>query len=208
MNTELKKPSEMIVGLTGGIGSGKTAVSDRLKALGATIVDTDQIAHSLTQAGGLAMDEIRQAFGEAAVNSDGSMNRDHVRSLVFADPQQRTVLEKILHPLIRKLVQAQLDSGAALYFVLVVPLLFEKGGWKDWMDEIVVVDCPVEQQVQRVMQRNGWPESQVQAVISSQADRSTRLAGATLVIENTGDLPELLSKIDLLHQKLIKKVQK
>lgn len=208
MHIALNKPKQLVVGLTGGIGSGKTAVSSRLQTLGATIIDTDEIAHSLTKTGGLAMPDIRKAFGEEALLPDGSMNRDHMRALVFKEPEKRIALEKILHPRIRQLVQQQLDIGAPQYFVLVVPLLFEKGGWGELMDEIIVVDCPVEQQVQRVIQRNGWPETQVRAVIQNQATREKRLAGATEVIENKGGLAELIEKIDFLHQKLIKKAQK
>ncbi|WP_138519414.1 dephospho-CoA kinase [Limnobacter alexandrii] len=208
MHIALEKPQQLVVGLTGGIGSGKTAVSNRLQALGATVIDTDEIAHSLTKAGGLAMPDIQKAFGPEAVLPDGSMNRDHMRALVFKEPEKRLTLEKILHPKIRQLVQQQLDAGAPLYFVLVVPLLFEKGGWGELMDEIIVVDCPVEQQVHRVIQRNGWPETQVRAVMQNQATRETRLAGATLVIENNGELVELIEKIDFMHEKLIKKAQK
>ncbi|EDM83308.1 dephospho-CoA kinase [Limnobacter sp. MED105] len=208
MHIALNKPKQLVVGLTGGIGSGKTAVSSRLQTLGATIIDTDEIAHSLTKTGGLAIPDIQKAFGREALLPDGSMNRDHMRALVFKEPEKRIALEKILHPKIRQLVQQQLDTGATLYFVLVVPLLFEKGGWGELMDEIIVVDCPVEQQVQRVIQRNGWPETQVRAVIQNQATREKRLAGATEVIENNGGLAELIKKIDFLHQKLIKKAQK
>ena len=208
MNKLFEKPGRLVAGLTGGIGSGKTAVSNRLQELGATIIDTDEIAHSLTQPGGAAMPEIRRSFGDAAVRADGGMDRDHMRTLVFKDPGQRLILEKILHPKIRDLVQQGLSHDAPSYFVIVVPLLFEKGGWGELMDEVIVVDCPVEQQVARVMTRNGWPESQVHAVINNQASRGTRLASADHVIENNGDLPELLKKIDFLHQKLIKKTQK
>lgn len=168
------------------------------------MIDTDEIAHSLTQTGGLAIPNIRRAFGDGAILPNGSMNRDHMRALVFKDPKQRIILEKILHPKIREMVQQRLEQGAPLYFLIVVPLLFEKGGWGELMDEVVVVDCPVDQQVARVIQRNGWPEAQVRAVIGNQADREVRLAGADHVIENTGNLPELIEKIDFLHQKLIK----
>jgi dephospho-CoA kinase len=205
MHIALNKPKSLVVGLTGGIGSGKTAVSSRLHDLGATVIDTDEIAHSLTKANGLAMPDIRKAFGKEAVLPDGSMNRDHMRALVFKEPDKRIALEKILHPKIRQLVQLKLNAGAPLYFVLVVPLLFEKEGWGELMDEIIVVDCPVEQQIQRVIQRNGWPEAQVRAVIQNQATREKRLAGATKVIENNGDLAELVKKIDFMHQTLIKK---
>ncbi|KYP10260.1 MAG: hypothetical protein A0129_13785 [Limnobacter sp. CACIAM 66H1] len=208
MHIALNKPKQLVVGLTGGIGSGKTAVSNRLQALGATIIDTDEIAHSLTKVGGLAMPDIQKTFGEEALLPDGSMNRDYMRALVFKDPGKRIELEKILHPKIRELVQQYLNAGAPLYFVLVVPLLFEKGGWGELMDEIIVVDCPEEQQVRRVIQRNGWPETQVRTVMQNQATRERRRAGATQVIENNGDLAELIEKIDFMHQKLIKKAQK
>ncbi|BET24991.1 dephospho-CoA kinase [Limnobacter thiooxidans] len=208
MHKAFRKPDELVVGLTGGIGSGKTAVSNRLKELGATIIDTDEIAHSLTQTGGLAIANIRRAFGDQAVLPDGSMNRDHMRALVFKNPEQRVALERILHPKIREEVQRQLAQGALQYFVVVVPLLFEKGGWGELMDDIVVVDCPVDQQVERVIQRNGWPETQVRAVINNQASREVRTKGADHVIENTGDLPELIQKVDVLHEKLIKKAKK
>ena len=192
MHIALNKPKQLVVGLTDGIGSGKTAVSNRLQALGATIIDTDEIAHSLTKVGGLAMPDIQKTFGEEALLPDGSMNRDYMRALVFKDPGKRIELEKILHPKIRELVQQYLNAGAPLYFVLVVPLLFEKGGWGELMDEIIVVDCPEEQQVRRVIQRNGWPETQVRTVMQNQATRERRRAGATQVIENNGDLAELI----------------
>jgi len=131
-----------------------------------------------------------------------------MRSVVFKNPALRVTLEKILHPKIREEVQRQLEKGAPQYFVVVVPLLFEKGGWSELMDEIVVVDCPVDQQVERVIQRNGWPETQVRAVINNQASREVRTSGADHLIENTGDLPELFEKIDDLHEKLIKKAKK
>ena len=200
----LGKPKQRVIGLTGGIGSGKTVVSNRLQELGATVIDTDQIAHGLTQPGGQAISNIRRAFGDEAILPNGGMNRDHMRNLVFKDPKQRIILEKILHPKIREVVQQELEKGAPEYFLIVVPLLFEKDGWRDLMNEIVVVDCPVDQQVARVIERNGWPETQVRAVIGNQVDRQVRLAGANHVIENTGPLPELFKKIDFLHQKLIK----
>lgn len=208
MQSKLRKPTQLVIGLTGGIGSGKTAVSNRLQELGATVIDTDEIAHSLTQPHGLAMPAIEHTFGVDAIAADGSMNRDYMRGLVFKNPQQRITLEKILHPLIREAVQNRLDQGAPNYFLIVVPLLFEKGGWNELMDEIVVVDCPVQQQVARVIDRNKWPEEQVLAVINNQASREVRIKGADHVIENTAGLTELIEKIDFLHQKLIKKARK
>lgn len=198
------KPTSLVIGLTGGIGSGKTAVSNALGQLGATVIDTDVIAHNLTAAQGRAMPGIIDAFGSQAANPDGSMNRDYIRDLVFNSPEQRQRLEQILHPAIRDAVQDTLNQGTAMYFLVVVPLLFEKGGWGELMDAIVVVDCPTETQIQRVMSRNGWPESQILAVMNNQATRETRLAGADFVILNDGDLPQLQQASRELHQKIIK----
>lgn len=195
----------LIVGLTGGIGSGKTVVSNRLAELGATVIDTDAIAHSLTAPGGLAIAPIASQFGQDSIAANGSLNRDWMRALVFSDPTQRAVLEGILHPLIRQEVGRELAKGAPNYFVLVVPLLAEKGGWREIMHDIVVVDCPTNQQVERVVARNGWPEAQVFAVLASQATREQRLAIASEVLENSGLIAQFIEKIDLLHDKFLKK---
>ncbi|HEX4842326.1 MAG TPA: dephospho-CoA kinase [Limnobacter sp.] len=197
-----------VVGLTGGIGSGKTAVSNRLAMLGATIIDTDQIAHALTGPGGAAMPDIEAAFGAQVIAPNGALDRAKMRDLVFDDPAQRSKLEGILHPKIRSSVMDQLQMGAPLYFVLVVPLLVEKGGWLDMLHEVVVVDCDPHIQLERVVARNGWPAAQVQAVMQAQATRSQRLAHATHVLENNGSLADLIPKIDFLHKKLIKNAQK
>jgi len=202
------KPKEPVIGLTGGIGSGKTAVSNALGTLGATVIDTDLIAHQLTSPQGRAMPHIVDAFGPAAMNSDGSMNRDHIRDLVFKEPKARQTLENILHPAIRDDVQKALAHGAPLYFLVVVPLLFEKGGWQNLMDAVVVVDCPPNTQIERVMARNGWPQSQVQAVMNNQATRATRLAGADFVIRNDSGLQQLEQASQELHQKIIKMTKK
>jgi dephospho-CoA kinase len=198
----------LVIGLTGGIGSGKTLVSDRLQELGASIIDTDEIAHCLTQQNGPVMIDIEHQFGKVAIMPDGSLNRDYIRALVFKDSSQRLKLENILHPRIREQVKIRLSAKTTHYFVLVVPLLFEKQGWKELMDEVLVIDCPEELQVARVMERNKWPEAQVRSIIATQTSRETRLKGASYVIENRGLLPELIQQIDFLHQKLIKKTKK
>ncbi|HEX4879052.1 MAG TPA: dephospho-CoA kinase [Limnobacter sp.] len=203
-----QKSKTLVAGLTGGIGSGKTAVSNRLAELGATVIDTDQIAHALTAPGGEAMADIQSVFGDRAVAPDGSLDRNHMRNLVFSDPGQRSRLEKILHPKIRAVVEEKLAQGAPMYFVLVVPLLIEKKGWLDILDEVIVVDCSPETQVERVMARNGWPAGQVRAVMEAQASRQERLAHATEVLSNDGPLADLIPKIDFLHKKLIKTTQK
>ncbi|MCQ8897058.1 dephospho-CoA kinase [Limnobacter humi] len=202
---QMKKPQQVLtIGLTGGIGSGKTTVSNRLAHLGAHVVDADEVAHKITGAGGIAMPAIEAAFGQAAVRPDGAMNRDYIRTLAFDEPATRQVLEQILHPLIRQTIEQALHRVTAPYCVLVIPLLFEKGGWREVMDAVVVVDCPVELQIARVKKRNGWPEAQIHAVIEAQATRATRLAGADFVVENHGDEADLLAQVDELHKKLIK----
>lgn len=200
--TSHSKPA--IVGLTGGIGSGKTSVSDRLKALGAYVVDTDVIAHQLTSPGGAAISEIWSAFGPESINQDGSMNRAYMRELVFEKPEARTQLESILHPMIRQAAMKQISHSDAPYYVLVVPLLTEKGGWREVMSDIVVVDCDEATQIERVAKRNAWPLAQIKAVINSQASRQDRLALATHVINNDGKVEELLEKVDALHKVLMK----
>ena len=131
-----------------------------------------------------------------------------MRRRVFADPAARDRLERILHPMIRQLSAERVRAARAPYVILAVPLLVESGNYRQRCDHVVVVDCPEEQQVRRVIQRNGWPETQVRTVMQNQATRERRRAGATQVIENNGDLAELIEKIDFMHQKLIKKAQK
>lgn len=202
------KNKQWVLGLTGGIGSGKTAVSNRLAELGATVIDTDEIAHFLTASQGEALPFIQKAFGKQAILPDGSMNRNHLRELIFEAPEQKAKLENILHPLIQHHVQLRLAQDTPNYFVLVVPLLFEKQGWEQLVNETVVVDCAADLQLARVIARNGWANAQVQAVMKHQMSREERLRRADHVIENNGDLSELISKIDFLHQKITKKVQK
>lgn len=188
-----------VVGLTGGIGSGKSAVSDCLAKLGADVVDTDVIAHQLTAPHGAAMPAIRQAFGDEACRDDGSMNRDFVRQKVFGDPEALKVLEGILHPLIRKQALSALQQGSGPYAVLVVPLLVEKQGWRDMLSAILVVDCPPEEQIRRVGLRSGLSSEQTQAIMAKQASREQRLAMATHVILNNADLASLEAQVQNLH---------
>ena len=193
------------IGLTGGIGSGKSTVSRMLAARGATIVDTDAIAHRLTLPGGAAMPALRQAFGEAVVDGAGGLDRARMRTLVFGDAaaQQdaRRALEAILHPLIgaEAVRQGAAATGAAVVFD--VPLLVESGRWRERVDRILVVDCGEATQVARVMRRSGWTEAAVRAVIAQQATREARRAAADAVILNDGiDLPELDARVQALWQ--------
>ena len=195
-----------LVGLTGGIGSGKTAVSDELANLGAGIVDTDLIAHQITAPGGAAIPLIQKQFGAEFIDPSGALDRSKMRSLVFADPQARKSLEDITHPLIRHetIKQAQkLLEEKAPYLVFVVPLLIESGNWRSLLDYLVVVDCPEETQIERVMQRSKLPRNDVEAILKAQTSRAERLACADMVIENQGTLDELKTEVLSLHQKIL-----
>ncbi|WP_288105887.1 dephospho-CoA kinase [Limnobacter sp.] len=193
-----------VVGLTGGIGSGKTAVSNRMAELGAHVIDTDLIAHQLTAPGGLAIPALIATFGAQCIQQDGAMNRAYMRQRVFDNPDERKQLEGILHPLIRDEVGARLQKDTGLYSVLVIPLLIEKGGWMHLLDHIVVVDCDTETQIKRVMDRNGFTREQVIAILKTQADRQARLSRADLVIKNNSSLSELIEKTDWAHGEILK----
>lgn len=205
MNTAPQFQKTPVVGLTGGIGSGKTFVSNRLAELGAVVIDADEVAHRLTGPNGAAVPAVVAEFGPQAMLADGSMNRDHIRKVVFEQSAMRDKLESILHPAIRRAMLAEVQhKPTTAYHVLVVPLLFEKKGWNDLMDAVVVVDCPVETQEKRVVDRNGWPIEQIRAVIASQASRETRLAGADFVLDNSRDSGFLIQQVNELDKKLRK----
>ena len=174
------------VGLTGGIGSGKSTVAGLLVAHGATLVDTDAIAHGLTVPGGAAMPALRQRFGAAIAGPDGALDRAQMRGLVLADPQAKQALEAILHPMIGAEAQRQAAAADTTGGVVVfdVPLLTESSVWRRRCQRILVVDCSAETQVRRVMARSGWGADQVQRVIDLQASRSARRAIADAVLFN------------------------
>jgi dephospho-CoA kinase len=187
------------IGMTGGIGCGKSTVAAMFASVGAGIVDTDQIAHELTAAGGAAMPALAAAFGPSCATPEGALDRDAMRALVFADPAARGRLEAILHPMIRSVAMAEAGASAAPYVLLVVPLLVETGGWRDKVARVLAIDCPEPTQVERVMARNGLPEEQVRRIMAAQASRAARLAQADDVIDNSGP-PELLApQIARLH---------
>ena len=195
-----------LIGLTGGIGSGKTAVSDLLAKFGAGIVDTDLIAHQMTAPHGAAMALIEKQFGPEFITVDGALNRDKMRSLVFTKPEARKSLEAITHPLIRQETIRQgldLSKKGVPYLVFVVPLLIESGSWMDLIDRLVLVDCPKETQIQRVMQRSNLPRGDVERILAAQARREERLKHADIVIKNQGSLKDLEVEVQNLHQKLL-----
>jgi dephospho-CoA kinase len=193
-----KKP--FVVGLTGGIGSGKSAAADEFQRLGAAIVDTDVIAHQLTRPGGAAIPAIRATFGDDFIDASGAMDRRRMRELVFADPGQRKRLEQLLHPLIRDENDRQIAAAHAPYVVMVVPLLAESIEYRKRSDRILVIDCPEETQLERVRQRSGLSVEEVQRIMRTQISRADRLAAAHDVIENRGSLDSLREAVARLHR--------
>lgn len=189
------------LGLTGGIGSGKSTVADMFADLGATLVDTDLIAHQLTAPGGLAISAISQEFGSNYITAEGAMDRAKMRETVFQNTEAKLRLEAILHPLIWQESQRQAELAQGSYLIYVVPLLVESGKWKDRVDRVLVVDCPEELQIQRVMQRNALSQAQVQAIMQHQASRAERLAAADDVILNDGPRDQIRAQVEQLHQR-------
>lgn len=190
--------SGLRIGLTGGIGSGKSTVARRLATLGALVVDTDALAHALTAPGGAAIAAIAQAFGADMIAADGAMDRAKMRTLVFADPTQRQRLEAILHPLIASATRAQASrAGARQPVVFDVPLLTESGTWRARVDRVLVVDASPATQVARVVQRSGWTADAVERTIAQQATRAQRRAIADAVIVNDElSLVQLEAQVD------------
>jgi dephospho-CoA kinase len=191
--------SSFSVGLTGGIGSGKTTVADMFAARGAAIIDTDQIAHQLTAPEGAAIPEIRAQFGAAFLSESGAMDRAKMRKYVFDDATAKARLEAILHPLIRIETERAATQANGCYSIFVVPLLVESGKWRERVSRVLVVDCTEDTQVRRVMMRSGLPEAQVRAIMAVQASRAERLAAADDVINNNGEAIDLVPQVDRLH---------
>ncbi len=192
-----------IVGLTGGIGSGKSAAADLLEELGAAVVDTDVIAHELTAPGGPAIEPIRAAFGDEVIAQNGALDRAAMRRKVFADAPAKARLEGILHPMIRAEADRRSAASRAPYVVLVVPLLVESGGYRRRVQRVVVVDCPEEIQVVRVMSRSGLSEDEARAIMAAQVGRAQRLAVADDVIDNGGELAALRPQVEALHRQYL-----
>ncbi|SDG66079.1 MULTISPECIES: dephospho-CoA kinase [unclassified Duganella] len=187
------------IGLTGGIGSGKSTVADMFAARGATIVDTDLIAHSMTAPDGPAMPAILREFGAEFADANGAMDRARMRALVFTDAGAKARLEAILHPRIR---DAALAAGAAAngsYVIYAVPLLIESGTWRARVTRVLAVDCREEVQIARVMARNNLPETQVRAIMAAQVSREQRLAAADDVIVNNAGIADLAAQVERLH---------
>lgn len=191
------------VGLTGGIGSGKSTVSDLFAELGVPVIDTDVIARQLTAPGGAALQTIREAFGESVMQTDGTLDRAALRRRVFADATARRQLEAILHPRIRKVVEQTLASLSTPYAMIVIPLLVETGGYRDLLKRVLVIDCPAELQIARVMARSGLARAEVDAILAAQAGRAERLAVADDVIVNDASTEALRAEVAALHRRYL-----
>jgi|LauGreDrversion2_5_1035112.scaffolds.fasta_scaffold07039_3 dephospho-CoA kinase len=194
--------SKFKLGLTGGIGSGKTQVANLLAGWGASVIDTDLIAHSLTAPAGQAIEPIRQMFGAEVLEPSGALNRARMRELVFADPARRVELEAILHPLIAQAVRQEAEQAQGLYVVFVVPLLVESGRWRQQIDRLCVVDCDQLTQIERVQSRSGLELATIQKILAAQATREQRLAVADDVIDNSKavTMSDLEKQVLVLHQ--------
>jgi dephospho-CoA kinase len=190
----------LVVGLTGGIGSGKSTVAGIFSGFGVPVIDTDAIARQLTAPGGEALGVIRAEFGDAVMQDDGSLNRAALRRRVFADDAARRQLEAILHPRIRQMVEQALSALDTPYVLIVIPLLLETGGYRDLLHRVLVVDCPEDAQIERVMAR-GLSRDEVMAILAAQASRAERLAAADDVILNTTPIEALSPLVAQLHQR-------
>lgn len=193
----------LIIGLTGGIGSGKTTAAKFFAALGADVVDTDAIAHELTQPRGAAIPAIQKIFSGKFITAEGALNRKEMRTLVFSDDGSRRKLEAVLHPLIRIEVARRTAFFSAPYGIIVVPLLLETGGYREMIERILVVDCSEQDQIARAMARTGLDEQTTHAIIATQLSRQERLRRADDVIANDGDMSHLRQQVDMLHKKYL-----
>jgi dephospho-CoA kinase len=194
--------TRFVVGLTGGIGSGKTAVSDRFQALGVTVVDADLASRAVVEPGTPALAAIAEHFGAGILGADGGLDRAALRARVFADPAERRWLEALTHPLIGAYLREHLQSSVSPYSMLVNPILIESGQARA-CGRVLVVDVPETVQLARTMARDGNTEAQVRAIMAAQADRARRLAAANDVIVNDRDLPHLDTEVARLHARYL-----
>lgn len=191
------------IGLTGGIGSGKSSAAKIFQELGAAVVDTDEIAHELTRPGGAALALIQREFGAAYLTADGGLDRAKMRQRVFGDPETRKRLEAILHPLIRKESRARIAAAHQPYVLVVVPLLLETGAYRELIARVLVVDCDEAQQIARTAKRSGLSADEVRAVMAAQLPRARRLAAADDVLHNDTDIEALRRQAEALHAKYL-----
>ncbi|CBL46663.1 Dephospho-CoA kinase [gamma proteobacterium HdN1] len=192
----------LIIGLTGGIGSGKTAATDRFHAHGITIVDADIVARQVVEPGTPALTQIREHFGANVITAEGALDRRALREIVFANPAERKWLEALTHPLIGQEIRRQLEASQTPYTLLVSPLLFESGQVL-MAHRTVLVDAPIEAQIHRTIARDNTTEAGARAIVDAQMPREQRLARADDVLTNDQDLAHLHAQVDALHQRYL-----
>ena len=197
---------QFVVGITGGIGSGKSAVTDYLETKGITVVDADKVARVVVEPGTSGLAAIAEHFGRDILLPDGTLDRAALRKIVFDEPDERKVLEGITHPLIREEIARQLSEAGSPYVVLASPLLLESGQ-SSFADYVVVVDVPESVQLSRTMTRDDNSEQLVKSIMAVQLDRETRLARSDTSISNEGTLEELHTRVDALHTDLLRRAQ-
>jgi len=202
----LNLPDIPIVGLTGGIGSGKSTVAEAFRELGINTVDADSASRAVVQPGMPALESIRQHFGADILNRDGSLNRAALRSIVFSDPQQKAWLESLLHPLIRDWIIQQLQDSTGPYVILESPLLFETDQHQ-LADTVLLVDLPEEQQIERACARDNNLEGQIKRIIASQMPRQEKLSRADIVFDNSQPLETVASRVADLHHRFLSLVK-
>jgi dephospho-CoA kinase len=194
------------VGLTGGIGSGKSTVSDIFASLGVPIIDSDLIAREVVEPGEQGLNQIVERFGSDTLNSDGTLNRQHLRNLVFDDKKARKDLEQILHPLIRKRSNEYLSKLNSPYSILSIPLLIE-AGLTSTVDRVLVVDCPEQIQIERICKRDGITPDKAKAILDAQCSRNQRLEAADDIIDNNQPMEDLRRRVESLHESYLTMVQ-
>lgn len=192
-----------LIGLTGGIGSGKSTAAQHFRELGVDVIDVDAVSRSVTATGGAAIEAVREAFGNEAVDASGAMNRAYIRELVFDNPSERKRLESILHPIIQKESLRQVEAAASAYCIVDIPLLFESRFWSERVNRILVIDVPQEVQIERVKLRNGLTEERILSIIRAQTPRGDRIALADDIVINTLGKENLQRAVELLHQKYL-----
>lgn len=202
MNTAVPSRQVFKLGLTGGIGSGKSTLANMLQTLGADVIDADAVSRATTASGGAAIAAIAQAFGQDFIAADGALDRQRMRVHVFSQPEQRQLLERIVHPLVGQAIALLAQQATSSVLIFDVPLLVESAHWRGQLDRVLVVDCLPATQVRRVMQRSGWDLASTEAAMRNQCSREQRLAAADFVVFNEG---ESLDKLQHLAQALAKR---
>ncbi len=197
----------LIIGLTGGIGSGKSTICQQFISLGVPVINTDLIAREVVKTGQPALQALQNHFGTVILNTDGSLNRTELRKIIFNDLQQKNFVEKLLHPLIMRQLQLQLADITAPYVIIEIPLLIE-AGWQSQVDQILVVDLPEELQIERLKMRSELDKKSLKQIINSQISRSERVKHADQLIDNSGNPGEISQQVSELHQRYLQLAQK